>query len=157
MVSIVNHISEGVGLITLVAGFPAAWMISSNGTEATVDHFIAALKKNNPGVNPRVIMSDFDWCQINVARRHHPAALVLLCWWHVLHAWQQHLRIDEHPELWKLLKGWIRLTEISEFNKCWVGIQSLAPTYFIEYIQNTWWKHWKMWYDSHRSHSLPAE
>src|ERR1700720_101837 len=145
MVSIVNHISEGVGLITLVAGFPAAWMISSNGMEATVDHFIAALKKNNPGVNPRVIMSDFDWCQINVARRHHPAALVLLCWWHVLHAWQQHLRIDEHPELWKLLKGWIRLTEISEFNKCWVGIQSLAPTYFIEYIRSTWWKHWKMW------------
>ena len=110
-----------------------------------VDYFIAALKKNNPGVNLQVIMLDFDWCQINAARRHHPTALVLLCWWHVLHAWQQHLHINQHLELWKLLKGWIHLTEITEFNEYWVQIQSLVPTYFIEYIQNTWWKHWKMW------------
>jgi len=53
MVSIINCISEGVGLITLfVAGFPAAWMISSNGMEATVDYFITVLKKNNLRVNP---------------------------------------------------------------------------------------------------------
>ena len=52
-----------------------------------------------------------------------------------LHAWQQHIVIAHFQELWKLLKGWIRLTEKSEFEE---KIKQLAPTSFIEYISEYW-------------------
>ena len=120
-------------------------MLSSNATEATVDFFMGAVQTRSPKVNPKIIMSDRDWAQINPAQRRWPLALVLLCWWHVLHAWHQHLQIYEHPVLWGLLKGWIRITEEDEFNECWAKIQALAPQKFTQYIQEYWWKHRAMW------------
>ncbi|KAF8170157.1 hypothetical protein BJ912DRAFT_997691 [Pholiota molesta] len=38
----------------------------------------------------------------------YPKATLFLCWWHVLHAWQQHFVTSSFPELWDLLKKWIR-------------------------------------------------
>jgi hypothetical protein len=88
-------------------------------------------------------MSDFDWPQINacidiyeetyrwnleVYRRD----FILLCWWHVLHAWQKHFHITSHPELWDLLKRWIRMTDLDDFNTVWAKIQAMAPTKFVE-------------------------
>lgn len=82
-------------------------MLSSNATEATVDFFLGAMQQQSPDVNPKIIISDRDWAQINPAQQQWPLTLVLLCWWHVLHAWHQHLQIYEHLKLWELLKGWI--------------------------------------------------
>ena len=90
-------------------------------------------------------MLDCDWAQINPAWRWWPLALVMLCWWHVLHVWHQHLQIYEHPVLWELLKGWIWITEEDEFNEVWAKIQALAPPKFTQYIQDYWWKHRAMW------------
>ncbi|KAK7013490.1 hypothetical protein R3P38DRAFT_3206828 [Favolaschia claudopus] len=55
-------------------------------------------------------MSDFVWGQINACNAEY-RALVLLCWWHVLHTWQQHFKISLRPELWELLKRWIRIVD----------------------------------------------
>ena len=90
-------------------------------------------------------MSDFDKAQINVIKCRYPESQLFLCWWHVLHAWQQHLVIVHFQELWKLLKGWIRVTEKSEFEDCWEKIQQLAPASFIEYILEYWMPVWHMW------------
>lgn len=120
-------------------------MLSSNATEDTVDFFMGAVQTQSPEVNPDVIMSDRDWAQINPARRHWPLALLLLCWWHVLHAWHQHLQIYQHPLLWQLLKGWIRIKEQVPFEECWARIQAIAPPEFTKYIQDYWWKHRAMW------------
>ena len=52
-------IYEAVVLITLFPnGCPAAWMLSSNATEATVDLFMGAVQTRSPKVNPKIIMSD---------------------------------------------------------------------------------------------------
>lgn len=120
-------------------------MLSSNGTEESVDFFMGAVQTQSPTVTPKIIMSDRDWAQINLARRRWLLALILLCWWHVLHAWHQHLQIYEHPVLWDLLKGWIRIQDERDFDKCWVKIQELAPPVFTKYIVDYWLKHRAMW------------
>ena len=120
-------------------------MILSNATEATIDFFLGTLREQNPKVIPSKIMSDFDKAQIKAIRNRHPESQVFLCWWHVLHAWQQHIVISHYPELWNLLKGWIHLTDEAEFNECWTKIQALAPASFIEYIQTYWLTVWPMW------------
>jgi len=81
-------------------GIPIAWMLSSSGTEVTITYFIRLILDRNPSVCPRNVMSDRDHAQINSCMKIWTTAIVFLCWWHVLHAWQQHLRIGDHPELW---------------------------------------------------------
>jgi hypothetical protein len=83
-------------------------------------------------------MSDFDWCQLNSISRRYPKARLFLCWWHVLHAWQHHFVTQYYPELWELLKRWIRITDQAEFDACWEEIQTLAPASVIEYLQTYW-------------------
>ena len=107
-------------------------MISSNAKAVTINYYLATLRKRNPKVIPKKIMSDFDWAQINSVRLWYTESQLLLCWWHVLHAWQQHIIIYHYRELWELLKKWIRLIEESEFNEYWAKIQSLAPQSFID-------------------------
>jgi hypothetical protein len=126
-------------------GCPIAWMISSNATEVTIDYFINTLRVRNPKIIPAKFMSDYDKAQINVIKHRYPKSQLYLCWWHVLHAWQQHIVIAHFQELWNLLKGWIRLTEKSEFEDCWKKIQKLAPASFIEYISEYWMPVWYMW------------
>lgn len=65
--------------------------------------------------------------------------------WHVLHAWQQHVTIHNFPELWKLLKEWICLTGVAEFDAQWEKIQGLAPQGSNEYITTYWLPAWAMW------------
>jgi hypothetical protein len=98
---------------------PAAWMISSNGKETTIDYFLANILLHNPTICPFVFMSDFDWAQLNSIRRRFPKSKHFLCWWHVLHAWQQHFSTQHYPELWEKLKAWIRITDPDKFDACW--------------------------------------
>lgn len=86
---------------------------------------------------PRYIMSDFDWPQINACLEVYLSWL-FLCWWHVLHAWQKHLHIPSYPELWEILKGWIRITDQAEFDKTWIKIKSMAPASFVSYLTTYW-------------------
>jgi hypothetical protein len=48
---------------------PAAFMISSDGKEVTIDHFLATILAQNPTICPHVFMSDFDWAQLNLITR----------------------------------------------------------------------------------------
>ncbi|KAJ7701051.1 hypothetical protein B0H16DRAFT_1250899, partial [Mycena metata] len=112
-------------------------MLASNGCEPTITHFLRLHRAKSPSTIPSRIILDFDWAEINscVAVYH---LFLLLCWWHVLHAWQQHLRITEHPELWELLKKWIRIADANEFTSAWVKIQSMAPRGFKDYLIRFW-------------------
>ncbi|KZP29245.1 hypothetical protein FIBSPDRAFT_727730 [Athelia psychrophila] len=120
-------------------------MISSNGTESTIDFFLVTLRYHNPGVIFKIFMCDFDWATINSIRRRYPESLLLLCWWHVLHAWQQHFVISHYPELWALLKTWHWVTDDTEFWTCWKKIQTLAVPSFIDYIERYWLPQKDLW------------
>lgn len=88
-------------------GIPVAWMLSSSGTEDTIYYFLWLVRIWNPGIDPWNIMSDRDWAQLNACRWAFINTILLLCWWHVLHVWQQHFQIRDHPQLWDQLKKWI--------------------------------------------------
>lgn len=129
---------------------PIAWMISSNATEVTIDFFVSKLWEQNPEVIPKRFMSDFDKGQLNVVGRRYSELQRLLCWWHVPHAWQQHIVIAHYPELWEELKRWYRITDENEFDTCWAKIQSLAPPSFIEYITTHWLPVKELWLGIYR-------
>ncbi|KAJ7161196.1 hypothetical protein C8R46DRAFT_905421 [Mycena filopes] len=130
-------------------------MLASSGTQATIAYFLRLVRARSPDTIPRNIMTDFDWAQINAILQEWWEAIVLLllCWWHVLHAWQKHLHIDTYPEVWDLLKKWIRITDAAEFEATWLKIQSLAPTAFVKYLKDYWMAPHvvKMWSAMHRT------
>lgn len=119
-------------------GIPVAWMLASSGTEETIGYFLRLVRERNPTVIAKRIMSDRDLAQINGCRRWYPELIILLCWWHVLHAWQAHFFISKHPKLWEKLKAWIRLQDVDEFNCFWTEIQTLAPPDFVAYLAEYW-------------------
>ncbi|KAJ7611273.1 hypothetical protein FB45DRAFT_844073 [Roridomyces roridus] len=127
-------------------------MLASSGTQATIQHFLTLVQARTPQVVPRYIMSDFDWAQINACAAVFTLAIILLCWWHVLHAWQQHFHISLHPELWKRLKQWPRVSDEAEFWVVWSEIQQLAPPSMVSYLEKTWMPERvrRMWSGVHR-------
>ncbi|KAF7371682.1 hypothetical protein MVEN_00024400 [Mycena venus] len=136
-------IYEKLLLTTLVVrdkhghGVPVAWMLASSATQATIYYFLKVHRAHNPSTIPRNIMSDFDRGQINACvDAYH--AFIFLCWWHVLHAWQQHFHIGSYPQLWERLKTWIRMTERSDFDATWTQIKAEAPQAFVEYLTQYW-------------------
>ncbi|KAF7372258.1 SWIM-type domain-containing protein [Mycena venus] len=152
---------ENLNLTTLVVrdkwgyGVPVSWMLASNGTEETITYFLKVNRLRSPSTIPRRIISDFDWGQIHSCIAVYNA-VILLCWWHVLHAWQQHFSIPAYPELWELLKNWIRITDQGEFDATWIKIKSMAPQGFIEYLNRYWMpehvvKMWSAVFRSERS------
>ncbi|KAF7371481.1 hypothetical protein MVEN_00002700 [Mycena venus] len=116
-------------------GMPIAWLISSNGKGDTIDYFLKNLRARNPDILPSKLMSDNDSAQLGKYRFRYPESLLLLCWWHVLHAWQKHFVITHFAELWDKLKGWIRITDPDKFWTCWEEIKALAPDSVIEYLE----------------------
>ena len=87
-------------------------------------------------------MSDRDHGQMNVVQRQYSKSVLYLCWWHVLHAWQQHFVTTQLPKLWELLKKWIRVTDDDEFEAYWMKIGALTPLLtppsFLDYITIHW-------------------
>lgn len=124
---------------------PSAWMISSNGTEATIKFFLRTIRTENPSIHPKNFMSDKDQGQLNAIKGVYPESRVFLCWWHVLHAWQQHFATTSFPELWELMKRWIRITDKISFDACWHEIQSIAPASVIEYLKINWLNETELW------------
>ncbi|KAF5333556.1 hypothetical protein D9611_002587 [Ephemerocybe angulata] len=142
---------EGMNLFTLLVrdrwghGMPCAWMLSSNATEETISFFMSTMRTRFPDVAPEYVMSDKDHGQINAVRQHYPDAEVLLCWWHVLHNWQQRFNIHAFPELWSALKRWIRITDNAKFWSEWERIQTIAPASVTEYLKTNWIPNVKLW------------
>ncbi len=80
------HISAyGCLLHSRSAGIPVAWMLSSNGTEATIQYFLNFVKMRSLEITPRITMSDHDQVQMNAIKAMYPGTTLLLCWWHMLH------------------------------------------------------------------------
>jgi hypothetical protein len=121
-------------------GFPVAWLLASSGTQVTlrVHYFLYLVRKRNPMVILGRIMTDRYLAQINPCSSCYPEAAILLCWWHVLHAWQQHFHISDYPELWTTLKGWLRITDQQAFDVTWEKIKLLASPSFLTYLQTHW-------------------
>ena len=92
---------------------------------------------------PHIVMTDHDHAQINAVHRVYWEATVLFCWWHVLHAWQQHFHIPDHLELWEQLKSWICIKDRTEFTSAWQEIsrrtvEEFADSTFHDYLCSTW-------------------
>ena len=119
-------------------------MISSNAQQETISFFLQTLKSRNPTI-PAWFMTDKDKGQINSIALVYPDANILLCWWHVLHAWQQHFVTAHHPELWDLLKKWVRLTDENDFDMQWEKIKKIAPPSVIKYLEKDWLPDRNMW------------
>jgi hypothetical protein len=143
---------ENMSLFTVLVrdpwghGIPVGWMLSSNAKEVTTDFFLGKLRERNPDIIPEKWMSDFDKGQINSIRKKYPESKdIFLCWWHVLHAWQQHFIVSHYPELWALLKEWLRITDPDKFDEKWVEIQAAAPDSVIAYLTKTWMPVKHMW------------
>ena len=124
---------------------PVAWMLSTNGQQETITYFLRQVRKANPSVIPANFMSDKDRPQMTSVRIVYWESFLLLCWWHVLHAWQQHFVISHHPELWMLLKEWIRITDEDTFNQQWESIKHCAPASVIDYLEKEWLNDRDLW------------
>lgn len=103
-------------------------MLASEGTEAMHVFYLTTFQHANPLVVPKFFMSDKDRAQMNAIGRVYRSSKVLLCWWHVLHAWQQHFNIKEFPLLWDKMKRWLRIDDEQEFNNAWAEIKEMAPS-----------------------------
>ena len=113
--------------------------------QTTIQYFLKLVLERNPDVKPQYIMTDFDWAEVNACSAIFAAALILLCWWHVLRAWKKHLRIESYPELWALVQRWLRMTDQREFDTTWSVIQLMvkdgrAPQAFVDYLKEYWMK-----------------
>lgn len=122
---------------TLFLGVPLAWLIASNGTTETLAHYLRLYRAQNPKL-PKWFMSDKDHAQMNAVQRVYTVVLLLLCWWHVLHAWQQHFHTRDFPVLWDLLKKWIRIRDEAEFEAARDEIREEAPPSFNDYLDTYW-------------------
>ncbi|KZP16246.1 hypothetical protein FIBSPDRAFT_958125 [Athelia psychrophila] len=137
---------------------PVAWMISSNVTEPTISFFLAKLREHNLTVIPKWWMSDHDPAQMNGIKAKYPESLLLLCWWHVLHAWQQHFSTSAFPQLWQLLKGWICLTTEEEFETRWQEIYAITPKSIQDYLRKYWLPVCHLWSAAnHQNHTIFEE
>lgn len=144
----------GATLFTLVVcddwgrGMPAAFMLASDGTEATMTFYLRTVRGWNSLVIPRLFMSDRDQGQINSIHTVY-ACTVYLCRWHVLHAWHQHIKTDKYPELWNLLKKWVYAETEQKFDLIWSQIQALdrekCPESIIAYLTKNWVGEKTMW------------
>ena len=107
--------------------------------------FLYKFKGANPSVYPNLWMSDKDQAQLNALKNVYNRSQILLCWWHVLHAWHGHFNATAFPDLWGKLKHWIRITDELEFQKQWVEIQAISPPSFAQYLNENWMKDTEYW------------
>jgi hypothetical protein len=123
-------------------------MLSSNGTQATIEFFLNLIKAQSPAIVPSIFMTDRDQVQVNAIRSAFPECQhIFYCWWHVLRAIQTHFNTKEFPDLWSLIQDWIRTKDDNLFNTWWVQIQgdTKVPTSVAEYIDREWLPHKEMW------------
>jgi hypothetical protein len=123
-------------------------MLSSNGTQATIQYFLNLIKAQSPSVAPSIFMTDRDQAQVNAIRVVFPeCSRVFYCWWHVLRAIRTHFNTTEFPALWSRIKDWVRIIDEDEFNTCWKYIKedTSVPSSVAKYIARDWLPYKEMW------------
>ena len=127
-------------------------MISSKGTEATINFFLNFVKVRSPEIMPAIIMSDRDHAQMNAIKAVYSESTLLLCWWHVLRAMRTHFRTEEFPKLWERVREWVRTPDQTQFVSWWEEMQAdpAAPQSFIDYLRNNWMPITALWSGSAR-------
>src|SRR5712672_2696657 len=123
-------------------------MLSSNGTQATIEFFLNLIKAQSPAIAPSIFMTDRDQAQVNAIRSAFPECqCVFYCWWHVLQAIRTHFNTKEFPDLWSLIQDWVRTKDDNLFNAWWAQIQrnTKVPTSIAKYIVQEWLPQKQMW------------
>ncbi len=113
-------------------------MLASYGTEGTISYFLRLLRSANDSTIPAKFMTDRDFAQINAITSEYPECGIWLCWWHVLHSWQQHFVISQNEALWIKLKALLRVEDPEKFNLALGEIKALSPANFWDYLVNNW-------------------
>ncbi len=115
-------------------------MLSSNGTEATIQYFLNFVKTRSPEITPWITMSDRDQAQMNAIKAVYPGTTLLLCWWHMLRTMRMHFRTEEFPELWERIREWVKTSDQLRFDSVWNWIQTdpSVPQSFVDYFKTNW-------------------
>ena len=127
-------------------------MVTSSGTQATIQYFLNFVKAWSPEIAPAIVMSDHDQAQINVISAVYPDSTVLLCWWHVLRTMWMHFQMEEFLRLWERVRKWVKTPDQSQFESWWDKMQAdlLVPLSFIDYLRVNWMPIVHMWVGSAR-------
>ena len=123
-------------------------MLSSNGTQATIEFFLNLIKSQSPKISPSIFMMDHNHAQVNaICTAFSECQHVFYCWWHVLRIIHTHFNTKEFPKLWTLIQYWVRVTDSNKFNSCWTQIKedTEVPKSVAEYIAWEWLPHKDMW------------
>jgi hypothetical protein len=115
-------------------------MLSSNGTEATIQFFLNFIKLHSLEITPQITMSNCDQAQMNAIKAIYPDTTLLLCWWHMLRTMQMHFHTEEFPELWECVREWVKTSDQAMFDSVWEWIQTdpSVPRSFVDYLKNNW-------------------
>ena len=135
------------GLAHYFPGVPIAWMLSSNGTQITIQYFMNLVRSRSPDVSPSIFMTDRDQAQVNAICETYPTCRIFYCWWHVLRAIRSHFVTTEFQELWALIQKWVRTTDQYEFDAWWEDIQNdhTVPQSLSKYLAREWLPVKEMW------------
>jgi hypothetical protein len=139
--------------LTHRTGVPIAWMLSSNGTTATISFFLNWVKTASPAVRPSIIMTDRDLAQMKALEVVYPDSRVFLCIWHVLRALRSHFVPEEFHELWTKVKSMVKTEDSNEFKRIWAEITKdpSVPKSFVDYLKTDWEPKSDMWALSNRT------
>ena len=135
-------------------GGPVAWMLSLDGTQATIQFFLEFVKSRHPQIVPTIIMTDRDQAQMNAITAIYPGATMLLCWWHVLRTIQMHFHTEEFPQLWERIRQWVKLSDQSKFDLWWKEMQAdpSVPQSVVDYLRKNWMGIVPLWSGTSRQH-----
>ena len=130
-----------------LTGVPVAWMLSSSGTEVTINFFLQFVKTASLSVIPAIIMSDRDKAQMNAIGSVYLDSKLLLCWWHVLRAIRMHFHTEEFPEVWACIREWVKMPDQAKFNSIWEWLQTdlSVPMSLINYLKTQWMSVVPLW------------
>jgi hypothetical protein len=123
-------------------------MLSSNGTQTTIEYFLRLVKAQSPGISPSIFMTDRDHAQENaICAAFSECQHVFYCWWHMLRAIRTHFNTKEFEELWALIQDWVRMVDDDEFKASWTQIQgdTKVPRSVAQYIAREWLPQKEMW------------
>jgi MULE transposase domain len=143
-----NHcIGSRLTRLCLRTGVPVAWMLSSNGTAATITFILNWVKTASPGVQPSIIMTDHDLVQIKAIKAVYPDSQIFLCIWHVLQAIRSHFVPEKFQSLWAKVKSLVKTEDSDEFDRIWTEISTnpSVPQSFMEYLTTKWKPKSHMW------------
>jgi hypothetical protein len=128
------------GHFACITGIPVTWMLSSGGTEVTINFFLNFIKSRSPAISPAIIMMDCDKAQMKAIEAVYLDTQMILCWWHVLHAIQMHFCTEEFLELWERIRAWVKTDDQAKFDSMWHEMQTdtSVPQSVVDYLRVNW-------------------